>query len=437
VWSLRLALGLALGLSAPLACGGDDEGEVLASATIGPEGGTLSHGDITLEVPAGALTAPTEIELRKIRGDLSARDFEQQGDAMQFTVVGGGEANATLRLPAELRVGGAAEETAILFEQDGMTVAAVGATAYLNELGRFAKSSAGTVTVTLTAPEVASSPAATPAPNTDVARLRLELTDVARLQLAVTAYDVAGAYDKPLNGTQTGSCAFNVLSVTGGSLTSGCTEGALSGSIGVSSAAVEFDLVPFLAGKIETPVAVGIVAGGEDLAFQLGFIAFNTGSCFNETCSGHGTCNPGAPASCSCDEGWRPEGLECICVPQCDGRQCGSDSCGGQCQPGCAQGETCDFGTGQCNPDGSGTTGSTTDPSGGTTGTTDPSTGTTGTTDPSTGTTGTTDPSTGTTGTTDASTGTTDPSTGTTDATTGSTGTTDPTGSTSDPTATT
>lgn len=36
----------------------------------------------------------------------------------------------------------------------------------------------------------------------------------------------------------------------------------------------------------------------------------------------------------------------CICVPQCEGKVCGSDGCGGECPPGCEPG--CD-----CSPDGS------------------------------------------------------------------------------------
>jgi hypothetical protein len=39
---------------------------------------------------------------------------------------------------------------------------------------------------------------------------------------------------------------------------------------------------------------------------------------------------------------------QCVgCQPNCAGRQCGPDGCGGSCQPGCAQGQVCD-GSGQC-----------------------------------------------------------------------------------------
>lgn len=37
------------------------------------------------------------------------------------------------------------------------------------------------------------------------------------------------------------------------------------------------------------------------------------------------------------------------CVPQCDGKECGTDGCGGQCAPGCGAGETCDASKGICN----------------------------------------------------------------------------------------
>jgi hypothetical protein len=117
----------------------------------------------------------------------------------------------------------------------------------------------------------------------------------------------------------------------------------------VSSDVLDFDIVPFLAGKMETPVTVGVVMGGDEIAYQLGFFSFDTGACFNETCSGVGTCVLGGDGSASCDciEGYAPEGLDCVCVPQCGGRVCGGDSCGGQCGPGCNDGQFCDDG-GQC-----------------------------------------------------------------------------------------
>jgi parallel beta-helix repeat protein len=43
------------------------------------------------------------------------------------------------------------------------------------------------------------------------------------------------------------------------------------------------------------------------------------------------------------------QGTVNTCTPQCDGKQCGDDGCGGTCQPGCGNNETCDA-AGQCIP---------------------------------------------------------------------------------------
>lgn len=46
-----------------------------------------------------------------------------------------------------------------------------------------------------------------------------------------------------------------------------------------------------------------------------------------------------------------PEGAVCFqggcCLPDCDGRECGSDGCGGMCGE-CPQGKTCNAQTGKC-----------------------------------------------------------------------------------------
>ena len=71
--------------------------------------------------------------------------------------------------------------------------------------------------------------------------------------------------------------------------------------------------------------------------------------CEGVTCSGHGRCltERGVPV-CVCDDGYRAVGLACVCDPDCDERECGPDSCGGECPPGCVAGEMCDEGTGLC-----------------------------------------------------------------------------------------
>lgn len=60
------------------------------------------------------------------------------------------------------------------------------------------------------------------------------------------------------------------------------------------------------------------------------------------------TCTATAGAAiCSCDTGFgSADGGACVCQPQCSGRQCGPDQCGGSCG-GCMAGLTCD-GAGQC-----------------------------------------------------------------------------------------
>ncbi len=67
------------------------------------------------------------------------------------------------------------------------------------------------------------------------------------------------------------------------------------------------------------------------------------------------------PVGSSCDE----ETGTC-CAPDCEGRECGPDGCGGTCEPGCAPGAVCDEETGacctpdcegrECGPDGCGGT---------------------------------------------------------------------------------
>jgi len=66
-----------------------------------------------------------------------------------------------------------------------------------------------------------------------------------------------------------------------------------------------------------------------------------------------GNCNSVAPAGCSCAAGCHEAGTCCIdvdyvcgCLPNCAGKACGDDGCGGICGV-CEGGETCD-GDGQC-----------------------------------------------------------------------------------------
>lgn len=370
-----LALSLLASLS--VACKPDEDaekGELITRETIGPMGGTLSGSGVTLDVPAGALTAETELELRASKRDLSARDFAQQGTAFDL-----GPEGMRLRLPAELSFADTPDEPAILFTQDELTVAAIGSSAWINELGTIAAAKAGVVSAEVLEPALGGSPQNAGMTYRDLAHFRVALTDTPRFNVAFTAYDTEQVYDKPLNGSGEGDCGFELGGVLGGSLSAGCSEGPLSARVGVTSAEIQFDLTPYQAGKLDSPVVVGMVGGSDELAFQLGFFSFDTSPCYAETCSGYGTCEvSGENAMCACNEGYAPgEDLSCVCVPNCAGRQCGGDGCGGGCAPGCGDGEFCDDGTGQCVPDGSDE--STTDPTDPTdaTGTTDPTDATT------------------------------------------------------------
>lgn len=56
-------------------------------------------------------------------------------------------------------------------------------------------------------------------------------------------------------------------------------------------------------------------------------------------------CDPGEDL---CPIGHECRNAECLCIPQCDFRECGDDGCDGQCSPGCNDGETCYEVTGTC-----------------------------------------------------------------------------------------
>jgi hypothetical protein len=279
-----------------------------------------------------------------------------------------------------------------VFTQDGLTVAVPGSRAFINELGTVAMAEGAAARVSIVEPMLGATPGDAGGAHRDLAHLELVVTETPRLHLVLTIYDEAQYYDKPLNGTGEGDCGLALDDVSGGSLSAGCTDGPLTATVRVSGAEVGFDVVPFLAGKMESQVKVGVVAGGEELAYHLGFFAFDTSRCFQETCSGQGICEAqGEQATCVCNPGFAPVGLACECVPQCDGRSCGPDGCGDQCAPGCGGGELCSD-QGQCVPDGSdpdtGMSGTTGDggTSGGMDSTSDASTGETG----GTGTTGST-----------------------------------------------
>ncbi len=363
------------------------KGDLIARETIGPMGGVLAGGGIRLEIPAGALTAETNLGLWTSPRDLSARDYVQQGGAFELGPEDESEVEPfRLRLPAELSFAEGPDDPAVLFVQDGLTVAAHGSSAWVNELGAIAIAAAGMRMAEPLEPMLGSSPSQAGATIRDIVHFRLGLTNTPRFNLAMTIYDTEQVYDKALNGTGDGDCGFELGGVQGGSLAAGCSDGPLTAKVGVTSAEIEFDATPFQSGKLDTPVVVGVVGGADDIAYQLGFFSFDTSPCYAETCSGYGTCVVnGEAASCMCIEGYAPgEDLTCVCVPNCEGRMCGGDGCGGSCAPGCGDGEFCDDAAGQCVPDGSDTGPMDTGPMDSTTDPTDPTT----TTDPSGGSSG-------------------------------------------------
>lgn len=63
------------------------------------------------------------------------------------------------------------------------------------------------------------------------------------------------------------------------------------------------------------------------------------------TPEGQCVCQGAACGSACCPEGQVCDATEHCCTPDCDGKECGADGCGGYCGPGCEVGYT-------CNPDG-------------------------------------------------------------------------------------
>jgi len=61
-----LGLGLGLGLLVVVSCGDDGGGGPSGSAKIGPGGGTLTVGEVTLEIPSGALVQDEAIGIREV-----------------------------------------------------------------------------------------------------------------------------------------------------------------------------------------------------------------------------------------------------------------------------------------------------------------------------------------------------------------------------------
>src|SRR5690606_32572597 len=145
-------LGLSLTAMVVTACTEEQEQE-LARAMIGPEGGSISGGGMTIEFPAGALPVETEIVLRRRSTPLTIGEYSQRGDGVPSEPAGLRRA-----LPATVSVDGGDEGSGVLGEAAGRTVAHPGDVAYVEYLGNVALARAGTPTITVVEPELGSSP---------------------------------------------------------------------------------------------------------------------------------------------------------------------------------------------------------------------------------------------------------------------------------------
>ena len=327
-------------------CSGSDA-EELARAVIGPDGGTISAEGISVEIPAGAVPVDTEFVINRVDDSLSVSDFSQAGDTFAIE-----PADLRLFLPATVTLTGSADGHSVLAEANDKTVAHAGNVAYVEYVGRVALATSGSQTIGLVTPEeLGSKPTSPSGDYVDNLHFEFELEGTHRIDLTFTAWDFGGE-QTVLNGN--GHCGFKIAQLEGGSITTGCATGELTASINAAGSFVSFDVLPLHAPALDAPVSVGVIAADDDLGYNLGYFSFETGNCYLEECSGQGTCVDNGSPQCECDEGYAPpadDPLSCFCVPQCDGRSCGGDSCGGSCG-NCDAGSSCDFANGQCVPDG-------------------------------------------------------------------------------------
>jgi len=364
-----------------------------ADALIGPDGGVVAHDDgVTLTVPPGALLVTRQIIIRPSEEKLSRGSYEQVGNSYLIE-----PRDLEFRVPAELTFDTTiADRPSVLLKPGETRVIAYSSaddrpTAYIGSLGVVAAAKGGDMAGTVDSPMLARTPATADLakPAIDAAELKISPKGVTTLDVGFTAFDTSGMSKGLLNGDGTAYCGFKFgPTVVGASISGGCSLGITSGTLALTSGQATIEVLPFLIGKLDRPVIVEVQIGSGDLVYSAGYFTFVTSGCFLESCSGNGTCSDagGAPA-CTCDEGFAPgmAPLSCDCVAKCDGKQCGNDSCGGQCQPGCNNDtHTCNQETSQCDPlpppESTGEPGTTSEP--GTTGGTSTTTG-----DPSTSTT--------------------------------------------------
>ncbi|PRP98095.1 hypothetical protein ENSA5_30800 [Enhygromyxa salina] len=281
----RRLLRLACGSCLALACAPDQDLE-LARAWIGPEGGAVNGGAVTVDIPAGALASETEIVLYRAEASLTTAGYEQRGDAVTIEPVG-----LRLALPATVTVTvtESSDDTSVLVAAADRIVAYPGEVAYLEYLGDVALAHGGTPTLTLVAPELGSSPTQPGGDFVDKVHFELELDGTERVDLLFTAWDLDGEQTL-LNGK--GHCGFEVAQLVGGSLTAGCAAGRVTASLNATDDKVSFDLLPHHLVATDAPVSVGVIAGDGELGYSLGYFQFDaqldSGGCQLEECGGAG-----------------------------------------------------------------------------------------------------------------------------------------------------
>ncbi|HFE44454.1 MAG TPA: hypothetical protein ENJ18_03025 [Nannocystis exedens] len=345
-----------------LACGDASEAE------IGPEGGELRTGAITVVIPPGAMGTTRVVKISQIDENLGRSSVQQIGDAYLLEPT-----DLKLRIPATVTVSklkDATKPTLLHIAGDTTKVHtyAMGsddqAIGYIGAFGKVAGGEGSDELATVSEPMLEATPelANASAPFSDSVKIAFTPKGLNIVDLVLTAYDLNGENNRDLNGNA--YCAFKPSSVQGASIATGCSTGTTTVALSLTSASVELEAIPFLLGKVDSPVIVQVEIGSQELVNTLGYFAFNTSPCYYETCSGYGTCvETGGVPSCECTAGYVPAGennLECACAPQCAGRECGSDSCGGSCSPGCGDGFDCNDEAGVCESDGSTTGDSTT-----------------------------------------------------------------------------
>ena len=91
--------------------------------------------------------------------------------------------------------------------------------------------------------------------------------------------------------------------------------------------------------------------GGTCGSCESSYICDAQGKCEYQAKCGNGNCDTdencdSCPQDCACKNGQVCFHRQC-CTPQCTGRECGDDNCGGLCGK-CEYGQACDAGTGEC-----------------------------------------------------------------------------------------